>query len=376
MDKSRIAFWGISYKYLLKPVLFLMSADFVHDRFLMIGEFLGSNEISKSFMKRLFGYENKGLEQKLAGISFKNPIGLAAGFDYNANLTQILPSVGFGFMTVGTVTNMAYEGNPMPRLGRLPKSKSLLVNKGFKSEGAKSVIKRLKSKKFDVPLGISIGRTNSAKLKNLEESIEDIVSAFKKFEETDIQNSYYEMNISCPNIIHSSEKITFYTPKNLEKLLRALDKLKLKKPVFIKMPITESDADVIKMMNVIVKHEIAGVIFGNLEKDRKNKVFEKDEIKNASMGNFSGRPCWNRSNELISLVGKKYGEKIIIIGCGGVMSAEDAYEKIRRGASLVQMITGMVYEGPSVISKINLGLVELLERDGYKNISKAVGTRG
>ena len=136
------------------------------------GKFLGKFEQTRNATSSLLKYKNKSLSQKIHGITFTNPIGLSAGFDYNAQLTQILPSVGFGFETVGTITNMPYEGNPKPRLGRLPKSKSLLVNKGFKSDGTDKVITNLENIKFSFPVGVSIGRTNSASLKSLDQSIE------------------------------------------------------------------------------------------------------------------------------------------------------------------------------------------------------------
>ena len=140
------------------------------------------------------------------------------------------------------------------------------------------------------------------------------------------------------------------------------------------MPLNESDTTILNLLKVANKYNfVKGVIFGNLQKDRTNPVFDKEEVKNASMGHFSGKPCFARSNELISLAYKNYGKRFVIVGTGGIFNEYDAYEKIKRGASLVQMITGMIYEGPQVIGKINKGLVRLLGEDGYGNISEAVG---
>jgi len=186
-----------------------------------------------------------------------------------------------------------------------------------------------------------------------------------------LKNKYYELNISCPNL---KGGVSFYPPKELNALLNAVGKLKIKKPVFVKMPIEKSDDEVRGMLDVIVKHKwITGVIFGNLQKDRKDPSFVQDEILTAGVGNFSGKPTFRRSNELIKLAYSGYGKKLIIIGCGGVFTAEDAYRKIRLGASLIQMITGMIFEGPQRITQINRELVELLSQDGYSNISEAVG---
>lgn len=369
----KAAIFSLFYRSVLKPLMFMVDPEFVHNRMTHMGKFLGASDYGKNIAKTLFYFKDKKLTQKIAGLTFDNPIGLSAGFDYNANLTQILPSVGFGFATAGTITNIPYEGNPKPRLGRLPKSKSLLVNKGFKNNGVDEVIKRLSELSFQIPLGISVGRSNSPTLTNLDESIEDILTSFKKLEKAKLKNGYWELNISCPNLIHGGQNITFYPAKNLERLLAKLDRLKLSKPLLIKMPITETNDSFVKMLDVIGKHKVAGIIIGNLQKDRKFPGFDKNEIATAGVGNFSGKPCFARSNELISLAFRKYGNKLIIIGCGGVFNARDAYEKIKLGASLVMLITGMIFEGPQVIGQINKELVELLSRDGYKNISEAVG---
>jgi len=200
---------------------------------------------------------------------------------------------------------------------------------------------------------------------------EDIISAFKIAEKNNIKNSYYELNISCPNLFG---QVSFYPPKNLEALLIKVTKLNIKKPIFIKMPISKTDKEILEMLNVIVKFPVAGVIFGNTQNNRKDKSFIKEELKKYPVGNFSGKPTWERSNQLIELVYKNYGKKLVIIGTGGIFSAEDAYVKIKLGASLVQFITGMIFEGPQLAAQINLGLSEFLKRDGFKNISHAVGT--
>ena len=180
------------------------------------------------------------------------------------------------------------------------------------------------------------------------------------------------MKISCPNIIHGSN-VSFYPPKNLSQLLSAVQKIKIKKPIFIKMPIELSDRDILNILNVVIKYKIPGVIIGNLQKNKNDPALVKEEVKKWKVGNFSGKPTFNRSNELIKLTYKKFGKKFIIIGCGGIFSAKDAYTKIKLGASLVQLITGMIYQGPQLIPQINLGLIDFLEQDGFKNIKDAIG---
>lgn len=372
MRKIIISSSAIFYKYFLRRFIFLFDSEAVHETTVSLGEFLGNTKFTKYLIKNLFQIKNKSLNQTIAGIDFENPIGLAAGFDYQAKLYNILPSFSFGFETIGTITNKPYKGNPKPRLGRLVKSRSLMVYKGFKNEGIRAVVKKLKNKKFESPVGLSIGKTNSQK-DNMTQSdaVLDIVSAFKIAEKASLKISYYELNISCPNLFGN---VTFYTPKNLQELLTAVTKLKLKKPIFIKMPISKSDKEVLELLNVIVEFKVNGVIFGNTQNNRKDKSFVKEELKKYPVGNFSGKPTEKRSNELIQLAYKKYGKKLIIIGCGGVFSAKDAYKKIKLGASLVQLITGLVFEGPQIAAKINYELPRLLKKDGFTNISQAVGS--
>lgn len=198
------------------------------------------------------------------------------------------------------------------------------------------------------------------------------MKSFQLFEKAQMKHSYYELNISCPNL---KGTITFYPPKNLDELLNAIDMLHLTKPLFIKMPIEKSNKEILKMLRVIAKHTVAGIIIGNLQKERKNPALHSDEVAKFPIGNFSGKPCFDRSNELISLAYRNYGRRFIIIGCGGVFNAEDAYEKIKRGASLVQLITGMIYEGPQLVSDINMNLPALLKKDGYTSISEAVRSK-
>lgn len=368
-----ISSFSFKYQYILKPLLFLINPEIVHEYMLKFGELLGTHSWMRKIFSHFFQFKNLQLGQKIAGIEFQNPIGLAAGFDYNAQLTQILSSIGFGFQTGGTITNLPYAGNPKPMLGRLPKSRSLMVNKGFKNKGADSIIDALNNSHFDIPVGISIGRTNSPLLKNQKESVEDILSAFKKFENSLVKNSYYELNISCPNIIHGRD-ISFYPSRNLRELLQSLKNLIIKKPVFVKMPIEKTNEEIREMLQIMSEFSfVKGMIFGNLQKDRTNPSLDKEEVKLWKVGNFSGKPCEQRSNELIRFAYQNFAKRFVIIGCGGVFSAKDAYKKIKLGASLVQLITGMIYQGPALITQINLELIDLLKEDGFKNIKDAVG---
>lgn len=365
-----ILLFSFIYKHITKKIFFLFDPEKVHVFVTTQGEFIGRFETPNKILSKAFARKSPILKQKIAGIEFNGPIGLAAGFDYEGRLTQVLPSIGFGFDTVGTITNSPYSGNPKPMLGRLPKSKSLMVNKGFKNMGAERTVLKLEKQKITIPLGISIGKTNTTRQETQKTAIEDIIKAFKIFEQSKVKISYYELNISCPNLFGN---ITFYPPKNLHELLIAVDGLSVKKPLFVKMPIEKTDIETEKMLEVITHHKVAGVIFGNLQKDRKDPALNQQEVAKFKKGYFSGLPTQKRSDELIALAYKKYRGKLIIIGCGGVFSARDAYKKIKLGANLVQLITGLIYEGPLLVAKINNELPKLLKQDGFKNITEAVG---
>ncbi len=370
----RLSIIAFIYQKFIKPIFFLFDAEFIHNSHIFLGELLG-NSYFKKYINWKFNYSSTKLKQKLVGINFEGPIGLAAGFDYESRLTQILYSIGFGFQSVGTITNLSYQGNPPPRLGRLPRSRSLMVNKGFRNLGAEKTSKKLVLsgvEGFMIPMGISIGMSNNQSIDSTKKAIGDIVNSFKIFEKLKIKNSYYEINISCPNLLNTD--VDFYKPENFNQLLQSIKRLKLKKPIFVKMPISITNKEFVSLLNVVIKYEfVKGVIIGNLWKDRKSKLLDKQEVKKFFVGNFSGKPCEKRSNELIKLTYKKFGKKLLIIGCGGVFNGQDAYEKIKLGASLIQMITGMIYQGPQIISQINLELEELLEKDGFKNIKDAIG---
>ncbi len=302
---------GFLYKHFVKRVLFQVDPELVHTQMVHFGELCGKLPPILNLFKNIYSYADPGLNQNIAGIQFTNPIGLAAGFDYEARLTLTLASMGFGFGTVGTITNMPYGGNPRPMLGRLPKSRSLMVNKGFKNQGAKVVAQKLGKLTFPYPVGVSIGRTNSLTLKNQKQSIADILAAYQLFEQSNVNHAYYELNISCPNLLGD---ITFYPPRNLSDLLIEVKKLKLKKPLFIKMPIEKSDAEFLAMLEVLVKFPVAGIIIGNLQKNRIDSSLDPNEVAKFTKGYFSGKPCWSRSNELISLTYKRYKKNLIIVG--------------------------------------------------------------
>jgi len=359
----------IVYKYVLKPIFFKFDPEDVHDHMTSIGIFLSKYIITRKLTEVFFQYSNPILEQKILGINFKNPIGLSAGFDKNATLTDILPEVGFGFEEVGSITGEYCSGNPKPRLWRLKKSKSLAVYYGLKNDGCEAISKRLQNKKFKIPIGISIAKTNCKETTDTDKAIEDYFKAYKSFINI---GDYFTINISCPNAYGGQP---FTDSKKLEVLFDKLLSIPKTKPIFLKIAPDLNEKEINEIINIAEKFKIDGFVCTNLTKDRNNpkiKANIKDKLITEN-GGLSGKVVEDLSNEIIKNIYKKTNGKFVIMGVGGVFSAEDAYKKIKAGASLIQLITGMIFEGPQVISEINLGLVKLLKKDGYKNISEAIG---
>lgn len=362
---------GFLYRNILKRFLFLFSPEFIHNRFSQVGHLLGANFITRKFTAIIFNYKNSSLSQNIAGIKFPNPVGLSAGFDKNANLINIVSSIGFGFTEIGSITLDPYEGNPKPRLFRLKKSRGLVVYFGLKNIGVIEIIKKIKSQlKTKAVMGISVAKTNSAKTAQLENAIKDYIETLKQLQSSNT-GDFYVINISCPNAFGGEP---FTTEDRLEKLLKEIAKLKITKPLFVKMPINLSTLEFDSLLKTIVKYNLTGVIIGNLTKIRDSNLI-LDTIPEKIKGGISGKPTEKLSNDLIKYTYQNYGKKLIIIGVGGVFSAEDAYTKIKLGASLVGLITGMIFNGPQLIGEINYKLTKLLEKDGFKNISEAVGSK-
>lgn len=356
------------YQNVSKPIFFSQDPEDVHDRITRLGELMGKTGAGRFAARALFDYQDSRLEQTVAGIRFRNPVGLAAGFDKDAHLVDVLPSVGFGFEEIGSVTGEPCAGNPKPRLWRLKQSRSLLVYYGLKNDGAEAVSARLQGRRFAIPLGVSIAKTNCPAAADDEAGIADYVKAYRTFVEKGI-GDYFTINISCPNAFGGEP---FTTPEKFDRLMAALRQVSSDKPVFVKMPAEMDESVIDGMLEIARKHRVAGFISSNLAKSRENQSIRDTGFPD--VGGMSGKVVEDLANRQIEYLFKQSKGEFVIVGCGGVFSAEDAYRKIKLGASLVQMITGMIYEGPQVVGEINRGLAELLERDGYSSVTQAIGS--
>ncbi len=348
------------YKRVAKPIFFKLDPEDVHDRMLKLGKLMGRTSVTRKLTSSLFASADPVLEQTVLGIKFVNPIGLSAGFDKNAELTSIMPSVGFGFEEVGSITALECAGNARPRLWRHPDLQSLRVYYGLKNDGADVIAERVRSamraRTEQFPIGISIAKTNCEDTVDVQKGIDDYAYTHKLFREI---GDYDTINISCPNAFGGQP---FTNPERLERLLSELDRSKGTKPMFIKLSPDLSLSELNELVTVATRHKIDGIISSNLVK--------KHEF---GKGGLSGKVVSERSYEHIKHIRKEFGERFVIIGVGGLFTGDDVYRVLRAGASLVQLITGMIYQGPQTIGKINRDLARLIKADGYNSISEVIG---
>jgi dihydroorotate dehydrogenase len=342
------------YQKVLKPIIFLPDPETMHNFFVWFGEFLGKFWLTRKITNFFCGYKNRDISKTVDGITYKTPFILAAGFDYNGRLVNIMPEISFGGEEVGSITARPCSGNQKPRITRLPKSQSYIINKGLRNDGVEIIIKRLSHfakamrDKKNFVVGVSIARTNDQKASSVEEGIEDYFYSFKRLNEKNV-GDYYTINISCPNAFTGE---TFANPLLLPQLLSKIAGVKCKKPVYIKMPINLEWQKFDELLKIINKFSmIKGVVIGNLNKDYNSLDF-RDEAPKEYKGGLSGKPCFELSNKLIRQTRATYGKRFTIIGCGGVMSPQNMIQKFEAGADLVALITGMIYNGPGFIKEL------------------------
>lgn len=365
------------YTHIIKPILFLFSPDFVHRTIVMTGRAAQAIPVVRWGMRRVWRFEDVSLRQRIDGVDFQNPIGLAAGFDKNVQLSPLMESVGFGFASGGSVTLESRSGNPRPWFRRLPRTKSVVVHAGMPNHGLARIrhyIARNQRRIRQMPVVVSVAvianTTTRQRLKGLvtEEAIiqdvQDAVRYIVKYHLADI----IEINISCPN----AGREPFIHPEPLERLLKALDAMKCQVPLWLKMPHLYDMEQFDALARTAIRHNVQGLTVANLVKDR-TKVTLKDSLADCVPGGLSGMPTRIHSLELIRRAYRLCGDRVTIIGVGGVFSAEDAYQKIKAGASLVGLITGLFFEGPQVVGRINRQLSALLQADGFSSVTEAIG---
>ena len=302
---------------------------------------------------------------ELFGKEIENPIGMAAGFDKNAEVYNSLFKLGFGFVEVGTITPLKQYGNPKPRVFRLVEDEALINRLGFNNLGAENVVSKIKKNRKTGTLGINIGPN-----KDTQEKMSDYIECLKTFNDV---ADYITINISSPN---TENLRSFHNQKKLDELLQTLDKekknLNSKTPIVVKISPDINGEEIEKISEVLLSNNIEAVIISNTSDSTRNDL---KNIQGHQKGGLSGKPIEKKSNLLISKFYNLIKGKIKIIGVGGVDSGKAAYDKFLLGADYVQLYTGMVFQGPNIAGMIKKDLKELLIRDGVKNFTEIVGNK-
>lgn len=357
------------YTDIVRPLLFRCNPDIVHELAVLSGGVAGRLPSVRRLLTALFAYSDPRLAVTAFGLPFTNPLGLAGGFDKNADLIRTMPAVGFGFTEVGSVTARPYAGNPRPWNIRLPEERSVLVHYGLKNQGAAVIAAKIAATPRSSPLIVNIAKTNNAAISG-SQTVADYVQSFRLMAPlADIVN----LNISCPN--SGDGTLMCEDPALLAELLAALHAEQPSVPVVLKIKPDITRVHLDQILALAARYDwLRGFIVSNLTHDRSG-LSPASRAKIAGRpGGLSGLPTQKRSNDLLRTIYRAAGHRFTLIGLGGVFGAEDAYEKIKCGATLVQMVTGLIFGGPAAPGQINRGLVQLLQRDGHATIGAAVGT--
>jgi len=360
------------YKSLVRPLLFRGDPERSHEQILAL---LSHLEFLYGSLNDFYRVADERLTVRIGPLTFSNPVGLAAGFDKNAVAPKALSAFGFGFMEIGAVTAQAQPGNPKPRLYRLPEDRALINRLGFNNEGAEAIalkLERLRARGAmpEVPLGINIGRT---KIVETKDAVADFLAAFEKLFP---HGDFFTLNVSSPNTPNLRDLQERTLLRDLlaavqEKNRALATRAKIgPKPVFVKIAPDMEFSQVDAIIDVVEAVKLTGIVATNAT------AFMRDGLESPAgrePGGLSGRPITKVVTGFISHIYRATQGRLPIIGVGGIFTAEDAYDKIKAGASAVQIYTGWVYEGPGAVKRINRGLLGSLKRDGLTHISEAVG---
>lgn len=341
------------YKLFIRPFLFLLAPEKAHNLTFKMLRWTLMIPGMKGLFRSMLAYEHPSLEREVFGLRFKNPVGLAAGLDKDAKLVDELACLGFGFVEIGTVTPMGQPGNPLPRLFRLPQDNGLINRMGFNNEGAEKAAQRLKQRKSNIIIGGNIGKN---KITPNEEADADYEKAFEMLYDV---VDYFVINVSSPNTPNLRE---LQEKEPLKKLLLNLQRLNgqkpHKKPMLLKIAPDLTNQQLDDVIEIVQEAGVDGIIATNTTIDRSGLHTAPSAIEAIGAGGLSGKPLTNRSTSIIRYIHQHSKGAFPIIGVGGIHSPKDALEKLEAGASLVQLYTGFIYEGPGIIKKINKAIVD------------------
>lgn len=342
----------LMYKLLIRPILFSFDPEEVHHFTFSFVKLISKIPFIPSLIRGMYQVNDKSLERELFGLKFKNPVGLAAGFDKNAVLYNELANFGFGFVEIGTVTPKGQVGNPKKRLFRLKSDKGIINRMGFNNEGLEAAIKQLKKNNGKIIIGGNIGKNTATKP---EDYTQDYLECFNELHP---YVDYFVLNVSCPNV-GSHAKLT--DKDYLEELIFEVQKIndakEVQRPILLKIAPDLNNTQLDEIIELVASTKIDGVIASNTSVSRDGLKATEETLSVIGNGGLSGQPIKDKSTQVIKYLAEKSNKAFPIIGVGGIHSAQDALEKINAGADLVQIYTGFIYEGPRLIKSINKAIL-------------------
>ena len=339
------------YKILVRPILFLFDPEKVHHLTFSLIRLCGKLGLSGLF-RSICVIENKALEREVFGLKFKNPVGLAAGFDKDAKMIDLLEPFGFGAIEIGTLTPKPQPGNEQPRLFRLKQDQALINRMGFNNEGVGNAVVRLKKRKSNIIIGGNIGKN---KVTDNELAAGDYEFSFEAlFDVVD----YFVVNVSSPNTpnlraLQNKEPLSLL----LNRLQERNNKKEKRKPILLKIAPDLSESQLQEIVEIVQETKIDGIIATNTTISRDGLITDSEKVAEIGAGGLSGKPLAKRSTEIIKFLRHALGPDICIIGVGGIMTPQDAVEKLNAGANLIQIYSGFIYNGPSFVKNINRAIL-------------------
>lgn len=340
------------YKVFIRPVFFLFDPEKIHHFTFSLLKFLSKIPLVSPLFRSMYQVKDQRLERKLFGLTFKNPVGLAAGFDKNAVLYNELADLGFGFVEIGTVTPKGQVGNPKKRLFRLKDDQGIINRMGFNNEGLEAAITQLKKNKGKVLIGGNIGKNTATAPENYTE---DYLTCFEGLHP---YVDYFVLNVSCPNVSSHAKLEDADYLKELIVAVQEINNTKAsKKPILLKIAPDLNHTQLDEIITLVADTGIDGVIASNTSVDRTGLKASAEMLEAIGNGGLSGQPIKDRSTAVIQYLASKSNKAFPIIGVGGIHSEKDALEKLEAGADLVQVYTGFIYEGPRLIKRINKAIL-------------------
>jgi dihydroorotate dehydrogenase len=351
----------VFYEKFVRPTLFKMDPEAAHD---LVHKLLANGGVLMGMKPQ--SYDGTDLRIDLFGSELNNPVGLAAGFDKNGKLVHVLSALGFGFAEIGSITAKPSEGNPKPRLFRLPADNALINRLGLNGEGADAVAKRLTEKPASLPLAINIAKTNDPKIAG-DAAVQDIVHSFKAIR--NLEFTYVAINASCPNTAEGC----IQEKQFLSTIFAEIQKLNSNRlPILVKVSPDSTEQLLDDIAGISIQHGLSGYVCGNTTTTRDKLRTDKETLKEIGNGGLSGTPLFSKALALTRNLYKRKGPLQKIIGVGGISSGKQAYQMILAGATAVELYTGLIYKGPSLPKHICEELSSLLETDGC-TLAEAVG---